>query len=489
MMTRARRRRLLAESSVRLGKKTSLVHPVAVCPEEWRDWANLMPELVDDISGRLLSFDVTEYLRFRAVCKPWRYHTDDPRARALDRRFRPRNWMVLSLTPDVSPRRRLLNLATAASLSVELPAFPTHCHLCAADGLLVLYHRATKAIRLLDPLSNAVTEFPAISRPSIVAAEPPSKPRYLPSVFREPLPRSLQCSGLYSIPHLIDGAGLDDSTSPPTLVLCLREKLSNIVFAKPGDTHWTLVSPGQASHWWFDSLGKVPFHSLLSLGGRCYFTSPEGSVYLLQLGPLPRLVEIVNQRQSSLDDAVLDEAIQHRRIKSFLVSEGSGGRMLMVRYLNNIMLLGGIAAYEPTELFTAGGITGRMELWEVDIAGRRLVPLRSLGRLAVFVGDTHCVVVSTKTFPSIAPDAIYLGYRNQEGRKFGVYHLSNRRTEPQHDFTHDEDYRAVPRARPCNLDQYLVCYVDHRHSMLSACINHTPYIHRVLDVSRAYFIM
>ena len=87
----------------------------------------------------------------------------------LDRRFRPRNWVVLAISPDAGPRRRVLNTATAACLSVNLPALSTHCHLGAVDGLLILFDRVTRAIRLLDPLSNAVTEFPAIS-PVVVNA-------------------------------------------------------------------------------------------------------------------------------------------------------------------------------------------------------------------------------------------------------------------------------------------------------------------------------
>nr|CAB3475969.1 unnamed protein product [Digitaria exilis] len=182
--------------------------------------------------------------------------------------------------------------------------------------------------------------------------------------------------------------------------------MSNIVFAKPGDAMWKLVSPGQASHWLFDYLGKVAFQSLVSIGGRCYFSSPEGSVYVLRLQPLPRLVEIVNQRSNKMsrDDTVR----RYRYIHSFLIGEGSMGRLLMVRYHRNIDYLGGMAAYNQMVLFTgANGITGCIELIQVDIAGKRLVPLSSLGGRAVFVGETHCVAVSTKTFPSIAPDAIY----------------------------------------------------------------------------------
>lgn len=44
-----------ASSSVRLGMEKPLLDPVAAVPEEeTRDWANLMPDLVDEISGRLM---------------------------------------------------------------------------------------------------------------------------------------------------------------------------------------------------------------------------------------------------------------------------------------------------------------------------------------------------------------------------------------------------------------------------------------------------
>ncbi|KAF8663194.1 hypothetical protein HU200_055796 [Digitaria exilis] len=214
--------------------------------------------------------------------------------------------------------------------------------------------------------------------------------------------------------------------------------MSNIVFAKPGDAMWKLVSPGQASHWLFDYLGKVAFQSLVSIGGRCYFSSPEGSVYVLRLQPLPRLVEIVNQRSNKMSRD----------------------------------------AYNQMVLFTgANGITGCIELIQVDIAGKRLVPLSSLGGRAVFVGETHCVAVSTKTFPSIAPDAIYTSYRQQYGANFGICHLSNMSVDPVHEFDRDKDLRLIPRDRPCNIDQYLVCYVDRRGTFSGACIIHAYHLH------------
>ncbi|CAM0902730.1 unnamed protein product [Alopecurus aequalis] len=476
MMTRARRRRLclLAEPSERerladLGaseesspaeaRREVQVH---YGPQEWRDWANLLPpDLVEEISGRLLSLDVAEYLRFRAVCGPWRGLTADPRtAGLLDSRFRPRNWTLLSMADDAEPHRRLINLATAASLGVHLPALSTHCHIGDADGLLLLFHKRTMAIRLLDPLTTAVTEFPAIS--SIVLAVPPySHHCYSLPVLQNPV---------RFLPYAINGAGLDDSTSPPTLMLCLRAELSTIIFAKPGDAHWTLVSPGQVSSPDNNRHRKVLFCTLLSLGGRCYISSPEGSVYLLDLQqPLPRLVEVVDQRRF----AEPADTIWCNHILSFLVG-ATGGRMLMVRYWRGMERFGGVGAYNKKELFTVRGITGRIEVLEVDIAGRRLVPVGSLGRYAVFVGYTHCLHISKEMFPSISADTIYLGCYHQQYCGFSTYHINkknHRRTEPKHKFVYYAT-RFAPAARPYNLHEYLVLYVDRKHIFCKPCINH-----------------
>ncbi|XBI49106.1 hypothetical protein VPH35_112730 [Triticum aestivum] len=425
MMTRARRRRLRLLA-------------------QWRDWANLLPlDLVEEISGRLLSLDVAEYLRFRAVCRPWRGLTADPRkAGLLDSRFRPRNWMVLSIIPDAGPHRRLLNLATAASLGVDLPALSSHCHICDVNGLLLLYHKPTATIRLLDPLTSALTEFPAIS--SIVPAVPLDHHTVL----------------------AINGAAFDDSTSPPTLLLCLRGGLATIIFAKPGDAHWTMVTPGRSTHPRNYKHQQLLFFTLLSLGGRCYISSPEGSVYLMELEPLPRLVDVVDERCFAEPDNIWRE-----HIMSFLVSD-TGGRMLMVRYWSCMERFGGVEAYNPEDLFTGAA----------SPAALRLVPVRSLGRHAVFIGLTHCLHISTETFPSISADTIYLSCYHQQYRRFGIYHINKKnhpRTEPNDKFIFDiTRYLYQPAASPYNLDEYLVFYVDRRHRYSKACINHTSCLFR-----------
>jgi len=60
----------------------------------------------------------------------------------------------------------------------------------------------------------------------------------------------------------------------------------------------------------------------------------------------------------------------------------------MVRYWRNVEHFGGRRAYNKMELLTVGGVTGRIEVLEVDIAGRTLIPVRSLGHYAALIGTT-----------------------------------------------------------------------------------------------------
>jgi hypothetical protein len=126
-----------------------------------RDWANLTSEFVEDIARRLLSVDVSEYLRFRAVCKPWRVLTDDPRERergVLDSRFIPHNWF-----PLCKQACRLENRVTGVRVGLNLEVFSTSHYLSLLDGLLVLCDKVTYTVRVLHPLTGALAEFPDIT--------------------------------------------------------------------------------------------------------------------------------------------------------------------------------------------------------------------------------------------------------------------------------------------------------------------------------------
>lgn len=224
---------------------------------KWRDWANLTTELIEDIAGRLLSLDVSEYLRFRAVCEPWRKLTDDPRAcGVLDSRFRPRNWLPLCKQAAAPSQLRLRNVVTGVRVRLNIQVFSTSHLLSLVDGLLVLCDKATNAVLLLHPLTGALAEFPDITDvrdrndagPDARIALDAFKSRF-PGLG--PDPNSYPGINVDDIDYpafntVLTSAGIDNSTSPPTLQLCVRDEAWLVIRGKPGDEHWVSLYPDES---------------------------------------------------------------------------------------------------------------------------------------------------------------------------------------------------------------------------------------------------
>ncbi|KAL6858932.1 hypothetical protein ACP4OV_017934 [Aristida adscensionis] len=489
MMTRARRSRRLANlspelvgseaiaanyqlrrccggaESVRWRKKQAKVD---LC--EWRDWANLPTELVEDIAGRLLSLDVSEYLRLRSACKPWRQCTGDPLAcgGGLDRRFRPRDWITVSHCASPSSRL-LINVSTGARAEVDLPDLRNHHCFGVADGLLVLCDKSTSAIRLLNPLTSALVSFPTITDVRATML-PVSAPLRAFEAFYTSEPRTEECTRIISdalkvhVPDssAINGAAIDDSTSPPTLLLALRHQLRRIVCAKPGGLHWVSVHYGEQEELLYNNDGEIYFHTLLSFGGRCYVSTRRGDIMVVDLCG-PRMVYL--SREMSLSSEI--------SACSYLI-RSQDHRMIMVRYLPCVNLARD--RYGPEQVFTSrnDGLPSRMEVFQVDIARRCLVPLSGIGNYAAFIGDTYTVMLSTSKFPKLAANAVYLSYILQNRRRFGIYHFKDRTISPPRELPQDALGRLSPCACHWELCDYLICDTEQGHNranILKPCLS------------------
>ncbi|KAF7006556.1 hypothetical protein CFC21_021592 [Triticum aestivum] len=116
-----------------------------------------------------------------------------------------------------------------------------------------------------------------------------------------------------------------------------------------------------------------------------------------------------------------------------------------------------------------------IQVFEVDVAGKRLVPAEDIGRhRAVLVGDVACFSLLARRFPCVAGNAVYMGARGACCPPVGVRYLADKAADPSFVFTTDapgfldcisvKQYRQkipelnlVPLARPCTLQEYLVC--------------------------------
>jgi hypothetical protein len=216
-----------------------------------------MTELTEDIAGRLLSADVSEYIRFRAMCRPWRELIDDSWAHGgLDIRFRPHHWFPLCREAASPSRFRLENRVTGMRVGLTFRLFSTSHYLSLADGLLVLRDKATHAVRLLKPIVGVFAKFPNIIDVRPHEGAPPNtrlgmdafKARF-PGLGPEPnayIATEAYAKGYPQYPAfnaVLTYAGIDESTFPPTLQLCVRDESWLVLRAKPGDEYWVALYP------------------------------------------------------------------------------------------------------------------------------------------------------------------------------------------------------------------------------------------------------
>uniref|UniRef100_I1Q8H8 DUF1618 domain-containing protein n=1 Tax=Oryza glaberrima TaxID=4538 RepID=I1Q8H8_ORYGL len=130
----------------------------------------------------------TDYVRFRAVCSPWRAAAPSPRGRGvLDPLLHPgARWMMFPEGFGRFPGHRALAghahfldlsaSAAAALIRVPLPLLRDHCVLDSPDGLLLLQRDGDTAIRLLHPFTGDIAEFPPPRFPRPPAPPPGLRP-------------------------------------------------------------------------------------------------------------------------------------------------------------------------------------------------------------------------------------------------------------------------------------------------------------------------
>ncbi|KAK1645501.1 hypothetical protein QYE76_063306 [Lolium multiflorum] len=157
--------------------KTKRCFPTVATSDDATDqystlWTTSLPgDLLLLIAWRVLAGEFLDYIRFRAVCRPWRDGTVSPHGRSLvDPRFHPRRWLMFpeghGLHPGHNKLRghlRFLNLDIGTYVHVKLPHFNNHCIIDSVDGLLLLQRDHDSAVRLLHPFTGDLAELPSLS--------------------------------------------------------------------------------------------------------------------------------------------------------------------------------------------------------------------------------------------------------------------------------------------------------------------------------------
>ncbi|TVT97564.1 hypothetical protein EJB05_57195, partial [Eragrostis curvula] len=182
-------------SCTALGSRTHALSTTSGSSCRTRDWANLGGDGPTGLIAELvLAGDVADYVRFRAVCRVCAPPPHDSRHSGLDSRFFPRWWIMLDTAFSSTRRHRFLNVSTGECIRMDLPELDEHRLLSLTpEGLLLLFHQPSKAIRLLNPLTRQLTDLPPVTTLQT------EKDRAPATVF-------------------VHGVGLDDDTS--TVAVC-----------------------------------------------------------------------------------------------------------------------------------------------------------------------------------------------------------------------------------------------------------------------------
>ena len=342
----------------------------------WRDWSNLGDGPAGLIAELVLAYDVADYLRFRAVCRPWRQCSTEPRSHdGLDRRFYPWRWVLLR-EPLAAPNRRcFLNSSTGECIQLDLPELLDHELLTVTpEGLLLLLHDRNH-VRLLNPLTRHLTELPPLT--TLL----PSKDHVMLSRFK--IDDLASCSGIAS----------DDST----VVLCFN-RFRMLGMAKPGDDHWVLLKYNN------DGIAKTP----LVFAGRFYHVNVNGVMVLQIIPNQPPRLEVA---------AKLNMHVSPISQSMHLISN-CGELMLVHRQI------------VPVTSRNKSGY--RYNIYRVNLDTGTLFPVKRLGSgtgRAMFLGMYCSFTLSPDVFPpgSFSADTIYPSFDFAERRllKVEAYHLTD----------------------------------------------------------------
>jgi len=379
-------------------------------PPDWRDWTNLGDGPAGLIAERLLADDVADYVCFRAVCRPWRLCSTDPCEHGiLDRRFHPRQWIMLREKRATPHRRRFMNVSAGHCRDVHLPELNGHeVYGPTTEGLLVLLDRVTYVVRVLNPFTRQVAAFPPANT----------------LLTQSDLFQAKICKHLWQFLQL-SGAGLaaDDS-----IAVCFKG-IQTVVVGKPGDLQWTVVDCSRC------------FLQAMSFAGR-FYCAMNGAVMVVETsaGHPPRMT-VAAKLTRPLSRMMMDTL--------------------------HLVEIAGELVFVDHERY--GNVSSEFRVHRVDLDAGKIVPVHGFGGHTVFLGIQLALSVSPSVFPSVNADAIYLGFDDSLPYRLGdgPIQIMDGTSEPRlfEDSSSelDDSIHDSPLYGPLGVDHYLSwCVTDYR---------------------------
>jgi hypothetical protein len=444
---------------MRPAMKTKRCFPTVATSDDATDqystlWTTSLPgDLLLLIAWRVLAGDFLDYIRFRAVCRPWRDGTVSPHGRSLvDPRFHPRRWLMFpeghGLHPGHNKLRghlRFLNLDIGIYVHVKLPHFNNHCIIDSVDGLLLLQRDHDSAVLLLHPFTGDLAELPSLS------SLQNKMQRYMHNAQYYHL-NDEHDSWFFSRIGMVASISCDANAAIIT-VMILFHRVFVVAFATTEDTQWNVPS-------WF----IPPVSSPLSFRGSIYVVvqmpifdvSMIGGSLVFRIDPPPQAGS-----PPPLPELVATCPPDKLFCGYHLVVCGS--EILVVGFTDN--------SYMDILMY-------KLE----DIMLERFVPVTSIRDRALFIFNQRSLSVSTKAMPTVTAETVVC--IDPKTNNDSQYHLDTRTWSLPVDEHGIRGYRPGPRS----LIHHLITCCHPRAWCVGLflnilCCNYFPLYHLIYSTS------
>ncbi|KAF7102591.1 hypothetical protein CFC21_103699 [Triticum aestivum] len=389
-------------------------------------WASLPDDIARQVAALVLKFGVVDYIAFRAVCSGWRTCAPTPRDPTLRiRSLRPVGWVTLcdgdAVRPDDACQITFFHSQTARCLRVRLPELQRHRIIGFTDGLVILLHKRTTAVRVLNPFTGAAVDFPS-----------------LVPVYQE-LIKNRNC-----VLHMNAAVCSSVSSTTSIAVVAWFPWSSVVLSADAGHPSWEVIQT------------NMYLSNTLPFQGQLYGFLQSSRQIVQVYPPKPPTGPVVAHVPQKFGNPLF--------CKYYLV-ESDGDMLLVVKSPKFV--------HPDVEEWRRYIIA----IFKVNISivgHRELIPVTSLGDRALFVSLDRCLSVSSKNLPSISSNSIYLTVSLPD--PVVVHCLSSRSFERPTALcqVHDGKEMICTSVRPFTLADHLLTYCNH-HEWSNGLMFHEYY--------------
>jgi hypothetical protein len=400
-----------------------------VSPFTVRDWAHGLPTVVAQlISDKVKS--ITDFVRFRAVCAPWR-SASLPKPLHLPPQL---PWLMIPYYPDPDdankyhtegwqPRkddgiRLFYDLWQSKMHKLHLPE--TIGKMCCASyrGWLVLVATGGTEVFLLNPLTRARIQLPPFTTPVKIFGVKNDNFRYEAHYWFVPYIGNFVISKLFFS---------TDLTDPNCVIMVFLQRTCRIFFCRVSDPCWTMVNVHPADIR-TEKFADVTFHD-----GRFYLLSHEGVMRVYDL----------NNPQKRIEFSLPPEL---QSVTKLMLEGKLGVYMVVVHQVEQEAMGEGEAGAEEDQDDPSNDANGTeegpsqiIELYQLLREQGGLQQVMETSDTTIFYGDNYlCLAVCSDEWDSLAGNCMYMecvcapsAGKDEDESCYGIYFTKLGKSQPK----------------------------------------------------------